>query len=430
VPAQAAGAASAFHAGAEAANADHLVFVNPVVAVHKGCLATLMEAAFGDDAVVAVSPKVIGCDGFLAEAGFSYLEGDALKGRGEGARPHLPELNYRCETTGGSRLCLLVHKAAYFACGGMDDRITSPDLALMDLGQSLARGGGKLVYQPAAIVSLQDDLPLRLALSSTGCVGHSAIEALQPVLAEDILGTERGRQIGTQRVFHVGVHRPGRPHTAEHVARSFRDTVKHRVQHQWVAMGDGASSEILRSVTGCTYGRLTEEQAAIHKVLAAEDLTEVDYVILTEDDIILPCGFLDRFLALQHQSGLALAQPAATTSYGSLPPMIQPHEGLMARQTPFVQWKPFVSVHRSAFDYLSTILNSCDEFISIDVISMMSQHNLKSGIIDSTPIDCTIRCINLTSSDTSYRWNNQLKIRYHDMKEILSFHRVLSTMAA
>jgi hypothetical protein len=50
----------------------------------------------------------------------------------------------------------------------------------------------------------------------------------------------------------------------------------------------------------------------VNQMLAAVNLDEFDVVLVCDDDISLPSGFVDRYLALVHHYDFALAQPART----------------------------------------------------------------------------------------------------------------------
>jgi hypothetical protein len=131
----------------------------------------------------------------------------------------------------------------------------------------------------------------------------------------------------------------------------------------------------------------------VNDLLAGEDLSGYDYVILCDDDVVLPEGFVDSFIALQDSLGFAVAQPARTLNSYIDHPIVEQHIGVHARQTLFVEIGPVVSFHRSAFGFV----------FPFDLTSPMGwgyenvwarevlQHGLKMGIIDAVCVDHSLR---------------------------------------
>lgn len=71
----------------------------------------------------------------------------------------------------------------------------------------------------------------------------------------------------------------------------------------------------------------------LNALLKDEKIEDYDYVILCDDDIWLPPGFLDAFLGLQQKYDFALAQPARThNSYIDFT-IVEKIDGLVARRT-------------------------------------------------------------------------------------------------
>src|SRR5439155_1423176 len=118
-----------------------------------------------------------------------------------------------------------------------------------------------------------------------------------------------------------------------------------------------------------------------------------EYVLAIDDDVVLPDGFLDQFLAVQRQLGFALAQPARTGNSYIDHPIVEQQWGVLARRTLFVEIGPAVSFHRSCFDLV----------FPFDLTSpmgwgyenrwayLLSQRGLTMGIIDALPVDHSLR---------------------------------------
>jgi hypothetical protein len=194
-------------------------------------------------------------------------------------------------------------------------------------------------------------------------------------------------------VLVLGIYLANRQNNVADIIRTVAGTRSFRVEQRWIAMCGGPPSKSVAAVTVDRIAQLTPKGAIVNAQIAAVDLARFDYVVLCDDDVVLPLGFLDSFLTLQERLAYRIAQPARTIgSYIDLP-IVEQHPGLVARQTLFVEQGPVISVHRSAFDLV----------FPFDLISPMgwglenvwslraSERGLKMGIIDNVPVDHSMR---------------------------------------
>jgi hypothetical protein len=139
----------------------------------------------------------------------------------------------------------------------------------------------------------------------------------------------------------------------------------------------------------------------INELLSEVPLESFDYLMLIDDDVVLPADFVDSFIRLQAHVGFALAQPARTRNSPCDHPIVRAQLGVLARRTLFVEIGPVVSVHSSAFG----------ELIPFDVASPMgwgyenvwahrfAERGLAMGIIDAVPVDHSVRAVT-----ANYAW--------------------------
>jgi hypothetical protein len=117
---------------------------------------------------------------------------------------------------------------------------------------------------------------------------------------------------------------------------------------------------------------------------------------------VLPENFLDRYLESVAQYDFALAQPARThESFGphmivdefSGHPFVEQLDGLVARQTRFVEIGPIFSVHRSAFELMFPFDEASPMGWGYDFVwpQVIANAGLKMGIIDAVPIAHSLR---------------------------------------
>ncbi|HEX6460180.1 MAG TPA: glycosyltransferase family 4 protein [Thermoleophilaceae bacterium] len=205
------------------------------------------------------------------------------------------------------------------------------------------------------------------------------------------------------RVLVLGVYLADKPNTAEHVAATLARAGGVDVRQRWIALGEGPANGELRSVTAFTVTEPTPKYALLNRLLADENLADYDYVITTDDDIVLPAGFLELFLGVQARLGFQLAQPARTAnSHVDLPIVIQ-QRGVLARLTLFVEIGPLVSFGRDIFDLVFPFdeTNAMGWGFENVWSQLLSERGLAQGIVDAVPIDHSIR-----KPLAHYRWTD------------------------
>jgi GT2 family glycosyltransferase/SAM-dependent methyltransferase len=138
--------------GAAAARGRYLVLMNNDVEVTPGWLRALVRRAESAADVTGVAAKLVYPDGRLQEAGgIVYRDGSAAN-FGNGGDPAFHEFNYVREVDYGSAACLLVQADAWDALGGYDERFLPMYYEDADLCFGLRANGGRVLYEPTAVV--------------------------------------------------------------------------------------------------------------------------------------------------------------------------------------------------------------------------------------------------------------------------------------
>lgn len=239
------------------------------------------------------------------------------------------------------------------------------------------------------------------AITSIKPIDSEEIERLRPVVRDLPPTTGSNGDLPAERVLALGVYLANQTNTVADVVANLAGSSP-RVTQKWVALWGQPPSETVAAVTVRTELRKVPKFELLNDLLAAEDLSRYDYVLLFDDDIVLPNRFLDRFLPLQHRLDFVIAQPARTSnSYIDLP-IVEQQRGCLARQTRFVEIGPVVSFHRSVFDLVFPFdMTSPMGWGYENVWSyQLSQRRLKMGIIDVVPVDHSIR-----KPVTNYKWS-------------------------
>jgi hypothetical protein len=141
------------------------------------------------------------------------------------------------------------------------------------------------------------------------------------------------REPPRRRVLVLGVERPAHRALA---ARAQAELVRsrHTVEQHFAAPGDAGKFENLNAL------------------LAAHRPEDHDWLLLLDDDVVLPHGFLDRFVFLCERFELALAQPAHRLNSHAAWPQTRRRAGSIVRETRFVEIGPVTAFAAVTFDML------------------------------------------------------------------------------
>ena len=174
------------------------------------------------------------------------------------------------------------------------------------------------------------------------------------------------REPPRRRVLAVGVERPGSlmPAARAELLRS-----RHAVDVVTAPQGERGKFENLNAL------------------LAAHPPAAYDWLLVIDDDVALPRGFLDAFLWAAERTGLKLAQPAHRLHSHAAWPVTRRHPGATVRETTFVEIGPVTAFHRDSFDVLLPFPEGLRMGWGLDVhwAAVAAQHGWPIGIVDATP---------------------------------------------
>lgn len=167
-------------------------------------------------------------------------------------------------------------------------------------------------------------------------------------------------------VLVLGVERPGRLMNA---ARIELHRTRHRVAMHTIAMGEGGKFEHLDAL------------------LADHPPDGFDWLLVIDDDVVLPRGFLDRFLYCAEDAGLVLAQPAHRLHSHAAWPVTRRRPGGAVRESHFAEIGPVTAFAAASF---ATLLPFPDLRMGwgLDVhwAALARERGWPVGIVDATPI--------------------------------------------
>jgi hypothetical protein len=183
------------------------------------------------------------------------------------------------------------------------------------------------------------------------------------------------RKAVRRRVLALSVERTGEPNllaeTRDELSRS-----RHEVHFASVAAADRGKWENLNAL-------LAENPPEGH-----------DWLVVVDDDVWLPRGFLDDFLFLVERFELRMAQPAHRRRSHAAWPVTRRRARSVVRETAFVEIGPVVAFHRVAFEALLPFPDlragwGLDGHWS----AIARERGWRIGIVDVTPIRHGLRRI-------------------------------------
>ncbi len=132
----------------------------------------------------------------------------------------------------------------------------------------------------------------------------------------------------------------------------------------------------------------------LNLLLARHNLADYDWVLILDDDVLLPQGFLDVFLFLTERFDLQLAQPAHRARSHAAWPLTRRRPGSVVRETGYVEIGPVVAMQAVTFDVLFPFPELRAGWgLDAHWAALAQAHGWRLGIVDATPIRHQLRRI-------------------------------------
>jgi len=191
----------------------------------------------------------------------------------------------------------------------------------------------------------------------------------------------------------LGVYLADRENSIEHIVKVLSEAQTFSVDQKWIALlGEPPTPEVGRVTVSRRFGR-TGKFALMNYLLSCTAWRMYDYVIVCDDDIRMPEGFIDRFLSLQERFNFALAQPARTHNSYIDHPITEQSDATLARETYFVEIGPVTSFRADILRLVAPFDESAPMGWGLDFVwpAIVKEHDLHMGIIDAIPVDHSMR---------------------------------------
>jgi GT2 family glycosyltransferase len=114
---------------------------------------------------------------------------------------------------------------------------------------------------------------------------------------------------------------------------------------------------------------------------------QADWLLVCDDDVVLPPRFLDRFLAGAGRAGLKLAQPAHRLNSHTGWRVTRRRLGAIVRETNFVEIGPVTAFQRDTFGVLVPFPDLTMGWgLDVHWAAVAAQHGWPIGVVDATPV--------------------------------------------
>ena len=178
-----------------------------------------------------------------------------------------------------------------------------------------------------------------------------------------------------RRVLVLAVERTDAPNVLA-AARAELQRSRHEVSFASASVGERGKFENLNAL-------LEREPAAGH-----------DWLLLLDDDVLLPRAFLDVFVFLAERFDFALAQPAHRWRSHAAWAVTRRRPGTVARQTRFVEIGPVAALRADTFSELTPFPPLRFGWgLDAHWSAVAAARGWRTGVIDAVPVDHGIRRI-------------------------------------
>ncbi len=190
------------------------------------------------------------------------------------------------------------------------------------------------------------------------------------------------------RVLVVGIYLADKENLAPQITQEFALSSDWNVEQRWVSLGKNQPDSNMAPFTVQVTRKFSPKFLMLNQLLQKIDLYDFEYVIVSDDDIRLPAGFVDHYLAMVSRYDLDLAQPARTHDSYTDHCFVEQLDGIDARQTRFVEIGPLFSLHRKAFDYFLPFDEASPMGWGNDFVwpILAEKNGLRMGIVDAVPV--------------------------------------------
>jgi hypothetical protein len=228
---------------------------------------------------------------------------------------------------------------------------------------------------PPDFLSGTSGLVFGIRATARAIAADAASDAAALVLAQPWRLRRSARGLAPRRVLALGVEREDEPNLLA-LARAELLRSRHAVRFDSTSAGRRGKFENL------------------NLLLAKNSPQAYDWVLIVDDDVLLPRGFLDVFLFLVERFDLQLAQPAHRARSHAAWPLTRRRPGTVVRETGYVEIGPVVALQAATFDVLLPFPELRAGWgLDAHWAALARSRGWRLGIVDATPIRHQLRRI-------------------------------------
>jgi hypothetical protein len=228
---------------------------------------------------------------------------------------------------------------------------------------------------PQDFLSGTSGLVLGIRATSKALVADAIADALAIARAQSWRLRRAARAWPRRRVLAIGIERAGEPNLLAGARRELLRS-KHDVRFDSTTVGELGKFENLNAL------------------LAHNPPQAYDWLLVVDDDVSLPRGFLDSFVFLAERFGLRLAQPAHRARSHAAWQITRRRPGSLLRETAYIEIGPVTAFHSATFDLLLPFPELRAGWgLDAHWAAIAQQHGWPMGIVDATPIRHGLRQI-------------------------------------
>ncbi len=193
------------------------------------------------------------------------------------------------------------------------------------------------------------------------------------------------------RVLVLGIYLGDRVNLASHLFERFGESEALIVEQRWAAFTRVDVHPGLANATRLLLTSPLDKFSVLNRLLEGVDLGAYDLLVVSDDDIFVPAGFLDAYIATQQALNLDLAQPARAlhSFYDHQFTLRRPW--LKGRLTRFVEIGPVFSMNKAAMARLVPFDTRSPMGWGLDLVWPKLLEERRLGIVDRVSVDHSYR---------------------------------------
>lgn len=195
------------------------------------------------------------------------------------------------------------------------------------------------------------------------------------------------------RVLVIGIYLTDHPNYARQITEDLRKAKDWSVDICWVSLGKRRIPRSLKKFTLISSIDFQPKFHLLNQLLSKIIISDYNYLIVVDDDIELPSGFIDQYLWIQKQLDFSLTQPARTSDSFIDHAFVMQHQNIAARRTRFVEVGPLFSIRYDTFPLILPFDERSPMGWGLDYVwpVILERACFRLGIIDAFPVRHKLR---------------------------------------